>query len=127
LSRTRGSELRRSWRFALSDRVQQPISLLLEILDDGAEVNRLVREPPILRDFRLIHHFEPVPLKQLGTPSTVEGHHLGVDLFDAMIVEMAQVSLKELSGRLDGFCRRKKVDVKMPDRPRRTWYFTPSF
>ncbi len=66
-------------RCSLPERVQQPIALLLKVLYDGAEVNSLISEPPILRDFGLIHHFEPVALKQFETAPAVESHHLRMD------------------------------------------------
>ena len=85
----------------LSERVQQAVALLLKIFYDGAEVNGLVRESPILGDFGLIEHFESVAFKQFEAAPAVEGHHLGVDLFDTMVVQMTQVSFDQLPSDLN--------------------------
>jgi len=112
-------------KVGLPERVQQPIALLFKILYDGAEVNSLTSEPPILRDFGLIHHFESVALKQFKTAPAVECHHLRVDSFDAVIVQMAQVSFEKLATDLDRPRRRKKVDVEMPDCSGSCGHLTP--
>ena len=111
----------------LPERVQQAVTLFLKIFYDGAEVNRLIRETPILRDFGLIHHFESVALKQFETAPAVECHHLRVDLFDTVVVEMAQVDFEQLASNLDRLGCRKKVDVEMPDGPGRRGHLTPCF
>ena len=81
--------------------VQQALALFLEVFYDGTEVDRLVRELTVLGYFGLIQHFETVALKQLETASAIEDHHLGVDLFDAVVVEVAQIGLEKLTTDLD--------------------------
>jgi hypothetical protein len=101
--------------FRSSEGVQQTIALLLQIFDNGAEVNSLIGESAIFRDFGLVHHFESIALKQFEAPPAVECHHLRVDLFDAMVVQVAQVGFEKLTADLDRLCRREKVDVKVPN------------
>ncbi len=100
---------------------------MVQSFDDRAEVNGLIGISAILRDFGLIEHFESVALKQFETAPAVEGHHLGVDLFDAVVVEMTQVGFKELAKDLDRLHRRKKVDVEMSNGPGSCGDFTPRF
>jgi hypothetical protein len=111
----------------LSERVQQPVALLLKIFYDGAEVNGLIRESPILGDFGLIEHFESVAFKQFEPAPAVEGHHLGMDLFDTVVVQMMQENFDELPSDLNRFRGREKVDVEMPNGPGRAGHFTPGF
>ena len=66
--------------------VQEEIALFLKFFDDGAEVHRLIGKLPIFGDFGLIEYFESIALEQFETASAIECNHLGVDLFDAMIV-----------------------------------------
>ena len=99
--------------------------MLLQIFDDGAEVNSLIGESAILRDFGLIHHFESIALKQFETAPAVECHHLRVDLFDAMVVQMAQVGFKKLTTDLDRLGCREKVDVEVPNGSGSAGYFPP--
>ena len=113
----------------LPQRVEEAIALLLllKIFHDGAEVNRLNCESAILRDFRLIHHFESVSLEQFGTAPAVECHHLRVYPFDAVIVEMVQISFNKLPTDHDRLGCRKKVDVEMSNGPGSRGHFTPGF
>ena len=91
--------------------------MLLKIFYDRAEVNRLGRKSAILRDFGLIQHFESIALEQFEAASAVECHHLRVDLFDAMVVQVTKVGLQKLASDLDRLSGRKKIDVEMPDGP----------
>ena len=75
--------------YLLPDWVQQAIALLLQIFYDGAKIDRLIRKSPILGNLGLIDHLEPIALKQFDAPSAVEGYHLGVDLPDTVVVQMA--------------------------------------
>jgi len=86
----------------------------------------LIGKSAILRDFGLIQHFESVALEQFETAPAIEGHHLRVDLFDAVVVEMTEVSFQKLTADLDGLGRRKQIDVEMPNGPGRCRNFTPS-
>ena len=60
------------------------------------------------------------------TALPVEGHHLRVDLLNAVVVEMTEVSFQKLTKDLDGFGRRKQVDVEMSNGPGRCGNFAPS-
>lgn len=123
-----GRGLRSSRRdHSLPERVQQTITLLLEIFYDRAEVNSSIRKSAILGDFGLIQHFESVALKQFKTAPAVECHYLRVDLFDAMVVLMTQVGFKKLPSDLDRFGGRKKVDMEMANGPGSCGHFTPGF
>jgi hypothetical protein len=114
-------------RFRLPDRVQQAIALLLKIFHDRAEVNRLIRESAIFRDFGLIQHFESVALEQFEPASAIECYHLRMDLFDAMIVQVTKVGLQKLPSDLDRLSCWKEIDVKMSDGPRRRGNLAPGF
>ena len=91
----------------LTKRVQQAITLLLEIFHNRTEINCLIGKSAILRDFGLIQHFKSVAFEQFETAPAVEGHHLRVDLFDAVVVEMTEVGFQKLTTDLDGLGRRK--------------------
>ena len=110
----------------LPERVQQTIPLFLKVFDESAEVDSLTSKSAILRDFGLIQHFESIALEQFETAPAIEGHHLRVDPFDAVVVEMTEVSFQKLTTDLDGLGRRKQVDVEMPNAPGRCGNFTPS-
>ena len=81
----------------------------------------------IFGDLGLVQHFKSVALKKFEAPPPVECHHLGVDLLDAMIVKIAEIGLEELTKDCDGLCFRKKVCVKMSDRPGSGGYLAPRF
>ena len=101
--------------------------MLFEDFDDRAEVNRLIGKLAVFGDLGLVQNFEPVALKQLRTPPAVKGHHLRMDLFDALVVEITQVGFKEQAKDLDRLRRRKKVDVEMSNVPGSRRDFTPGF
>ena len=85
----------------------------------------MIGKSAILRDFGLIQHFESVALEQFETAPAVECHHLRVDLFDTVVIEMTEISFQKLTTDLDGLGCRKQVDVEMPNGPGRCGNFTP--
>ena len=73
----------------------------------------------------MVEHFESIALKQFETAPAVECNYLGVDLSDAMIVQIAEIGLEELTVDQDGFYFREEVGMKMPDRPGSSGHFAP--
>src|SRR5271166_545458 len=109
------------------DRVQQQIALFVKFFSDRAEVHRLIGKLAIFCDFGLVEHFESIALEQFETAPAVECNYLGLDLFDAMIVKIAEIGLEELTIDQDRLYFREKVGMKMPDRPRSSGHFAPRF
>ena len=81
----------------------------------------------VFGDFGLVEHLESIALKQFETAPAIECNYLGMDLFDAMIVKIAEIGLEKLTVDQDGLYFREEVGMKMPDRPRSGGHFAPRF
>src|SRR5678810_166122 len=67
----------------------------LQILDHGAEINRLGIESAILCDLGPVHDAEAIPLEHLFAAPALKSHDLPVNLLFPAAVEITQIRTHE--------------------------------
>jgi hypothetical protein len=108
-----------------SNRIEQPVAMLIQFFDYRAKINGLVSEPAVLSDFGLVQNPKSVPLEKFESASAIESNNLGMDLFHSVIPEKSKVGFQKLSTHGDRPDLRQKIDVEMPDCAWCCWHFAP--
>src|SRR5437762_4699605 len=97
-----------------------------QILDDGAEIDRLGIERLVFCDLRAIQHLEAVAFEHFFATSALEGDDLAVNTFFAGAIQITQIRAHERACCRDFTSVRQQIDMEMGHTSRRCWHFAPA-